>query len=80
MYGQVDKNSHILLKKIHFEALFPKGHLHTICFLYILNIYPKCLLFQFLSVGIHVLIQGHLYASCLLYILSYCFKCFLIQF
>ena len=44
-----------------FETMFfckllfsDENHLYANCFFYILNIYPKCLLFQFLSGGIRI--------------------------
>ena len=51
----VGKNGHTLLKDVLLKINFQdKGHLYVRCLLYILTIYVKCLLFQFLGRGIRI--------------------------
>ena len=51
----VGKNGHTLLKDVLLKINFQdKGHLYFRCLLYILTIYVKCFLFQFLGRGIRI--------------------------
>ena len=53
-----EKGAHNLLKRVLFKLYFQhEGHLYDNCFIYILTIYHKCFLFQFLGRGIRMQIS-----------------------
>ena len=51
----LQNESVLLLKSVPFEGSFrDEGHLYANCLFYILSIYRKCFLFQFLCCAIHM--------------------------